>query len=238
MVLQELPSQYPSLVECVPYAVAEKEALRSLRDIANPNNNFSFHQKCEKIRNVIGETFYNSETRLSYRSKIIILNVIDWIFRIPFDITNQTIISEINDSQCNIKYITNWIMQSREHAFLSRRPCEVLYFYAVVLFSKFTKLHTIRQSLKQRIEILRIQNRSSKPTYEPTFLNTKESLNICPDLKDKLTSSAETLLGTAANDICSICIEETISEQENFAILDKCVHLFCSLCISRWFEKA
>ena len=208
-----------------------------LRDIANPDNNYSYAQKCEKIKIMIRETFYNFQTHISYLSEMTILNLIDWIIKISFNSADQYIISEIEDIQINMSFISNWIKDLKIHLLSCLLPNSAIYVYCIVIDRITLDINAIYQSLTQRIEALRPLHQPTGNNI-PTYLETKESLDICPDLKDKLASSTKILMDVTANVLCSICIDEAISKQENFAILDKCVHLFCRPCIRQWFKTA
>ena len=112
-------------------------------------------------------------------------------------------------------------------------------------------LSTVGQYLNHLDRLIRrrlreLVNRNQEPIFNlnqqnvlgPKYLKDEESLNSCPRLKEKLASSNKTLVEAAADDLCSVCLEENISARDNFAILDKCAHLFCQLCIDRWFKTA
>ena len=81
-------------------------------------------------------------------------------------------------------------------------------------------------------------NLNQQNVLPPKYLKDEESLISCPSLKEKLASSSKTLVEAAADDFCSVCLGGNILTQENFAILNKCAHLFCQPCIKQWFKNA
>lgn len=105
-------------------------------------------------------------------------------------------------------------------------------------------LNRLERLIRRRLREL--VNRNEEPNsnlnqqnvFSPKYLKDEESLISCPILKEKLASSSKTLVEAAADDLCTVCLEVKISTRENFAILDKCAHLFCRQCIKQWFKTA
>lgn len=222
-------------MDSVPCVSKEREALNSLRPIMKRNNTDSFAQKCEIIERIVVQTFNQSHTRIFSRSEMTILIMVHKIFMLAFIGTEQyTILSEVPDTQRQVAKIVKWILNLRKRIRSSKLPREVKLSYGAFVFAKSLQINIVHLRLMQREEILRNPNLQNNRT--PTFLKDEESLDTCPGLKDKLTSSTKTLMTAAGDDLCSICLQSKISTQENFAILNNCVHLFCRSCIGEWFK--
>lgn len=235
---QAPPSQYSSLVDCFPCSDVEKDALRKFLDIANPNSDFVFHQKCEQMRSVVEEAFSTSRPRMSYRTKMTILNIIDSVFMMSFNLAEQCIISEIRESERNILYIADWCIQLKNDVISCGFCGSVKYLYADIVLSKSLKIHTITRLLTQRIVILRNNPHHSTTFHKTTHLKYFESLSLCPRLKDRATSSDRRLAIWACDNLCCLCLKRRISSDDYYSILDKCEHLFCHSCTKMWFEKS
>ena len=173
-------------------------------------------------------------TILTLFTRIIRNSRIDQILNLP----------EIENISRRIASIRSWVTHLESYLNIHGLSDYGLSMHRNFIFRNFVYINEVHVRISQQIERLRYISLANQfePTPEnfpvPTLLNDEESLSSCPVLKDKLASSTATLLDAAPDDICTVCLNAKISAKENFAILDKCVHLFCQVCIEKWFENA
>lgn len=129
----------------------------------------------------------------------------------------------------NIGFHCKWVDKLKQRVDQQGLPYLVTDTYTKLLSDISSFSGIMHRSICQEIEKL------MNPPLS-TFLKDEESLENSPHLKDKLVLSTKQLVDAASNDICTICIVKKISTQEDFAILDKCAHLFCRTCIGAWLE--
>ena len=236
-IIQADPSLYCTLVESVPCSTDAREAQKDLRAICKPDNDYSFPQKCEIMERVGRQTFNLPQTKMSFRSRMTILSMLDKIIMMLDSAVDQMyIISEVGEMIRQIVYIRKWIKNIVDSVDSETLPIYIKCLYAELLCHKTLHVYVIHLTLNQHIAVLRNQTRQNN--RRPTHLEDEESIQKCPGLKEKLASSTKTLVEQTADDSCSVCMEREISKTENFAILDNCVHLFCQNCIKKWFTKA
>ena len=229
-----------------PCPVEEKQALNRLLPLAKHNNTYTISQKCQVMEVVVRGIFFGSQTEMSFNSKMTVLTVLVKIIKSPFIRGDQfNIISEVINMSRKITYIRGCITYLEINLGLQGFSSYVYRIYISSLNDKARQIDSFHEMLSERIDALSIPiqlthaNRIPQNNLENvTFLKDEESLNRCPSLKHKLASSTDTLVNSSSDDICSVCLVSTISTQTNFAILDKCVHLFCKLCIGKWFQTA
>lgn len=74
-------------------------------------------------------------------------------------------------------------------------------------------------------------------TITPKLINKKKKLLWSPRLYQKLIFFPTTVLSSSPSNHCAICIDYVFEENEDFAVLDNCAHLFCIPCITEWFDS-
>lgn len=222
---------YFSLAKNLPFGVEEREVISVLSPITKLNNSYTFTEKCETIHGILRKISHESQGQMSICSKMTIFSMIHSITMRHFRTVQFDILVEAQDTKDNFAYIFNWINTLLNTVHTYGLPLNVKAIYENFIFNKMCYYTSMYLDIKEEIEILQ----SSNP---PTYLRDNDSITLCPSLKDKLDSSTKTLVDATNEDICTVCIEKTISEQDNFAILDACVHLFCKLCIGKWFKDA
>lgn len=225
-------------MEKVPCAFNVKESLKELRGIVSQNNgSYSILQKCEKMGNVVRETFHQPQRPLSFITKLTIFNILNRILVKLFTLNPPyDIISEIEDISLQISYISTEIDGLIDSMHSEQFPSDIATVFEEACLGISVNFSSVKIELLQRIDFL--ASHHVLINHHPIILENEESLTKCPGLKDKLASSSKTLLDAAADVICSVCLFTDLSSQEDFAILDKCAHLFCKDCTKRWFEVA
>lgn len=131
-------------------------------------------------------------------------------------------------------------------AFLTEEVCQELMFFLTNMVQlecqcePYKFLASIRQF---RLTFLLQAAREIVPITvfrSADYLLKQQIVENCPTLtlRQKLdqTESIAALIGCSDVGSCSICMEDNVT-QVNFAILDKCNHLFCKECIATWFTN-
>ena len=234
-IIQADPSDFCKLVEKVPCSIEAREALRNLRAIVHPRNRYSFPLKCEMMERVCMQTISLPQIKMPFHSKITMLSILDKIILMPdAGVSHMHILSEAENMIPQITFLRRWIKNMVDNVGSAPLHNCAKWLYTGLLCNSTWRAFEMQQSLIRHVETMRNQDR---PYYrKPKFLKDRESLNKCPSLKDNLSSSTKYLTEQTSPNRCSVCLERDISIKENFAILDKCVHLFCRICINRWFN--
>ena len=100
---------------------------------------------------------------------------------------------------------------------------------------------TVLEIDKKKLEIVKIRfGNSNIPSFQqsPKLVARPMAKEIQHSVWKKLFTftTYSGLRKTIADKMCSICINEDITG-DDFAILDNCRHVFCSPCISKWFQN-
>ena len=243
--LQVNRSQYERQLREFPCPFKEREALNRLLPLCKINTTSTISQKCAIMADVVHGIYNEAQIEMSFQSKMIILTVLAKISRCCFTSDDQfNDLSGVIHMRNQISSIRQWItylefsLEEQDLGFYETRitrNCLICRSYHIEsLYDMLTQRIDILSQIRPTQVIRNLQNNFE----EVMFLTDEESLNRCPGLKDKLASSTKTLVDAAADDSCSVCLGSNVSSEEDFAILDACVHLFCKRCISRWFTTA